>query len=154
MIILKKVQLTEAERQIMEQAMRKKALKRTSSLDFKSTVTDIGTDKLFLGYDGKNSLQFARLRASFEKYLPKIIIILPKSKTEFEYRLRYSLLSTLVAVFWTLGLVFSTAFTLVNTHNYEAILVNFIFFGGYMLLTMFELKLVSKRIQKAIVLNS
>jgi hypothetical protein len=47
MLYLKKNYLSLGEKQELEKAMRNAALKRLTSLDFKSSVTDIGTDKLF-----------------------------------------------------------------------------------------------------------
>lgn len=153
MINLKTITLTEAEKKGLEQAMRKSSLKRTRPLNFISTVSDIGNTKLFLGYDGKKDVQFSRLRTSFEKFMPKVIIILPKNGVGFEYKLRYSLLSTVVVFFLALGFIFTAAIALINKYNYEGILVPIVFFGGFMFLTMLELKIVSKRIQKAITLN-
>ncbi|MEB0263541.1 MULTISPECIES: hypothetical protein [unclassified Mucilaginibacter] len=153
MINIKTIKLTEAEKITLERAMRKSSLKRTRALDFVSTVSDIGSNKLFIGYDGKKDVQFSRLRTSFEKFMPRAIVILSKNETEIEYRIRYSLLSTVVVVFWALGFIVVTATALVNKYNYEGIIVPLVFFGGFVLLTMLELNITGKRIQKAITLN-
>ncbi|MET4014008.1 hypothetical protein ABIB62_003861 [Mucilaginibacter sp. UYP25] len=154
MIYLKTITLTETEKLVIEQALRKCSLKRTHALDLVSTVSDIGSNKIFLGYDSKKEVQFSRLRTSFEKFLPRMIVIIPKNGTDIEYKIRYSLLSTGVIVFWALGFIVVTATALVNKYNYEGIMVPAVFFAGFMLLTMLELKIISKRIQKAIILNS
>jgi hypothetical protein len=151
MINLKRIKLTEAEKLTFERAMRKSSLKRTWALDFISTMSDMGSNKLFLGYDGKKEVQFSRLRTSFEKFMPRIIIILPKDGTEFEYRLRYSLISTIVVGFFAFAFIFTAAISLVNKYNYDGIIFPLFFMGCFVLLTLMELKIVDKRIKKALI---
>jgi hypothetical protein len=74
----------------VEKALRSYALKRISSLDFKSSTINVGIDKLFLGLEGKNSLNFTRLRTSFESLLPKLIINLSKDPAATAYKIRLS----------------------------------------------------------------
>lgn len=150
MFILKRIQLAVAEKPIFEKAMRKSSLKRTWILDFTSTVSDIGNSKLFLGYDGKKELQFSRLRTSFEKFMPRIIIILSKNETDFEYKFRYSLLSSIVVFFWASGSIVVAVSALVNKYNYDSIFVPLFFLVSFVLLTWLEFKIVSKRVDKAL----
>ncbi|RZM12473.1 MAG: response regulator, partial [Pedobacter sp.] len=91
--------------------MRKRSIKRNLPLDYLSAQSDIASDKLFIGYDGKKNVQFSRLRTSLERFLPRVVIVFSKDPTVFEYKLRYSLLSTLVVSFLTLTFILFVAMT-------------------------------------------
>jgi hypothetical protein len=153
MLSLKKIYLPLGEKQELEKAMRNAALKRLTSLDFKSSVTDIGTDKPFLGFESKEDVQFTRLRTSFEKYLPKVIISIPKNETDNEYKFRFSILSSVVVILWSLFFLLIVTTVLVQKGNYENILIGCIHIGLFILLTLLELRIVGTRIEKAIKLN-
>lgn len=153
MLYLKKNYLSLGEKQELEKAMRNAALKRLTSLDFKSSVTDIGTDKLFLGFEGKEDVQFTRLRTSFEKYFPKVIISIPKSETDNEYKFRFSILSTVAFILWSLFFLLIVGTVLAQKGNYENILIGCIPICLFILLTLLELRIVGTRIEKAIKLN-
>ena len=67
MFYFKKIYSSVTDRMQLENALRKAALKKNRPLDFDISSMDMGTDKYFFGYEGKNSLQFTRIRTSFEK---------------------------------------------------------------------------------------
>jgi hypothetical protein len=150
MIYFKKVYLSASEMQNMEKALRKVSLKRTSPPDFTSGVTNIGTDKLFLGFERKRDVKFTRLRSSFEQFFPKIIISIPRQQIDREYKFRYSIISALA--FFILAFVFLSVLSgvLIYHGDYSVILVPFILLGGFILLTFLELKIINSRINKAI----
>ena len=153
MLYFKKIYLPLDEKQALEKAMRKAALKRLTSLDFKSAAMDIGTDKLFLGFDGKEAVQFTRLRTSFEKYFPKIIISIPKNETDNEYKFRYSMLSLVVFAACSV-LFFSVAVTvLMQKEGYDRILIACVPIGVFVLLTLLEVRIVSGKVEKAVKLS-
>ncbi|MDT3405022.1 hypothetical protein [Mucilaginibacter terrae] len=105
MLYFKKIYLPNCTPQQLEAAMRKVALKRTSPLDFASAVSDIGTDKYFIGYQGKTDLTFTRIKASPEKLLPKLIIKLPADGAECYYQIRFAIVSMMVFFMFTLPLL-------------------------------------------------
>ncbi|RFZ95546.1 hypothetical protein D0C36_08505 [Mucilaginibacter conchicola] len=150
MITLKRIKQTDAERQQLEQAMRKRALKRSLPLDYQSAQSDIGSDKLFVGYDGKKNVQFSRLRTSLERFLPRVVIVFSKDPTVFEYKLRYSLLSTIAVIFLALVFILSVVSSLAEKDDYDRFVLPLFLIGCFWLLTLFELKIVGKRIKKAL----
>ena len=152
MLYLKTIDLPLVEKQNLEKAMRKVALKRISSLDLTSAVMDIGTDKLFLGFENINDIKFTRLRTSFEKF-PKIIVSIPKSELENKYKFRYSVLSTVIFIAFALLLLLIVVAVFMQNSGYERILVACVPVGIYVLLTMLEMKIVRGRIKKALKLN-
>jgi hypothetical protein len=90
MIYFKKVYFNYDDRAVIEAALRKASLKRGRPLDWESTNSNIGSDKYFLGHEGRDALSFARLKSSVE-ILPKIIISLPKNPTDTYYQFRLAL---------------------------------------------------------------
>ena len=150
MIYFKKIALPPTEMQILEKAMRRVSLKRARSLDFTSAVTDIGSDRLFLGFEGTESVQFLRLRTSLEKFLPEIIISIPCKEIEGEYKFRYSLLSTVIFILLGLYLLLCLSKILLSNSLHDFLLIPLALFGGYFLLMLLELKIVTSRINKAV----
>jgi len=150
MIYFKSMQVYGNERQLLENALRKAAIKRVRSLDFQSAVYDMGMDKLFLGLDDTRDVKFTRLRTSLEKFFPKIIISFSRDKTSSEYRFRLSLLSTCVFTILLMVLLLSIVLAAIDHENYEAIVEMLLPMGLFILLTFFELKIVNSRIRKAV----
>lgn len=101
MIYFKKIYLDNPNKEQVEKAIRKLALKRTSSLDFTSSGMITGTDKRFLGSEGKTQTKFTRVRYSIENLLPKFIISFPKSEDAQYYKLRFSFRSSVIISFLT-----------------------------------------------------
>ena len=99
MLYFNKVILAEIDGTKVEAAILKFAAKRHASLDLQSSATKIGTEKLFLGLENEKSIQVTRLRSTFERFLPKLIIRFDKAKGFSEYRIRFSLLSNIVIAF-------------------------------------------------------
>ena len=153
MVYFKRVSLPPSEKQKLENAIRKVALKRLHALDFESSVTDIGTDKLFLGLEDKVDVKFTRLRTSLEKYFPKFIISIPREETVNEYKLRYSLLSTIVFIALVLTLPLTIYATAMQNTGYESILFSLAVIAVYLLLSLFELRIINRKIKKAVKLS-
>ncbi len=155
MIYFKSVQLPDNERQVLEKAMRKVAIKRTGSLDFASAEHNMGAEKLFLGFDDKRDIKFTRLHTSLEKLLPKIIISFPKDSTGSGYRLRLGFFPTFFFVLFVLLFLILGILGLVNhdsydVDNYDVIVVPVFFLGVFILLVWLELKLVERQMKKAV----
>ena len=146
----KKVQIENYTRSEAEAALRKVSLKRTSPLDFSSAITDIGSDKLFLGYIGKSALTFTRLRTSVEKFLPKLVIKLPLDGEDCYYQLRLSVVSATVFILFTFGFLIAFAGILSGNTEIGGLLSAAIFLGLYFALLAFEINIVSNRIKKAL----
>jgi hypothetical protein len=151
MIYFKKLSFQkDSDKQTFERALRKFAIKRHTSLDLQSSSTDVGTDKSFLGLEGKKGLKFTRIRTSFERWLPKLIISLPKDAGLNYYRVRLTILSTLVLVMLTLLFILA----LVSLIWGKMIIGNFgiisIIYGGYLSLVLLELSLTKGRVKSSI----
>jgi hypothetical protein len=150
MIYFKTVTVEDCSRNQLETALRKVSLKRTSSLDMVGSSTNIGTDKFFLGYEGKNSLTFTRIRASIERFLPKLIIKLSATNESSYYQIRFNILS--IAVFfgvlinWFIALISLLA----EPTKAEGFLIITIFVGIYFSLIFLEIKLTEARVNNAI----
>ena len=133
------------EKQRAESSLRKSALRRHTSLDLQSSVW-IGTDKLFLGLEGSKEIKFTRIRTSFEKILPKLIINLPKDRVY--YQIRFSLLSTVVFLLMSFALVLTISSLIAGRIKVEKLLTFGIFCSFYLLLLLIELRLTKARIKK------
>lgn len=152
MIYFKKVILSSYTTLQIETALRKYALKRKMPLDMDFSSIDIGTDKYFLGYQGKNSLTFTRIRTRFEFLLPKIIVKIPVNvnNSEAYYKLRLTLISTMVFVAYFAILMLSISLLIAGTSTIDNLTAPFVLCGIYILLFLLEFKLTTSRINKAI----
>ncbi|HKG05604.1 MAG TPA: hypothetical protein VKB19_04065 [Pedobacter sp.] len=136
----------------VEKALRKYALKRTMTLDFKSATINIGIDQLFLGLDRKMDLQFTRIKTSFELLLPKMIIKLSKHPDTSNYKIRLSALPLAVATVLCLALaanLIAIAKGQFSIDSMVSIAIPTLVFIG---LVFFELKLVTRTVNKAMTL--
>ena len=150
MLYFKKTHISsDLEKEEMEKGLRSKSLKRSQSLDFIFETINIGTDKYFLGNEGKNHLKFTRIKTLFESFLPKIIVSLPKATALQYYRFRLSFLSTVI--FAMLSFLVITFFwsLITNQHNNEAFLIAVILLVIYSLLILLELKITKGKILKS-----
>jgi hypothetical protein len=150
MLYFKKIYLlNDSEKQDLEKGLRSRSLKRSQMLDFVFETTNIGTDKYFLGNEGKKDLKLTRIKTSFESFLPKIIISFPKETDEQYYKFRLSVLSTAILVMLSL-LLFTCFLDLVtNQKNAEAFLVAVVLSLIYFLFILLELKITRNRISKS-----
>jgi len=131
----------EAEKLHLEKAMRKYASKRSSPLDFLSAQTDFKTEKKFLGYEGKGTLQFTRLRSSFEKFLPKLIVQIPKTNEKNYYQIRLSWSSTIPIGFMVFLFVILVWGMVIGAKDFRI---------GYPLWTFAELHFTESKIEEAL----
>jgi len=151
MLYFRKVTLNEVNGTKVEAAIRKFTARRHTSLDLQSSSTDIWTEKLFLGLENENSIQVTRIRTSFERLLPKLIVRFDKERGFSEYRIRYSLISNSVFAFITLAIVLNVVYSLINLQIEGDISTIFTFFILFLFLTVVELRLTNARLIKAIV---
>ena len=140
----------EAEKLHLEKAMRKYASKRSSPLDFLSAQTDFKTEKKFLGYEGKGTLQFTRLRSSFEKFLPKLIVQIPKTNEKNYYQIRLSWSSTIPIGFMVFLFVILVWGMVIGAKDFRPMLGISIFCIGYPLWTFAELHFTESKIEEAL----
>lgn len=148
MFYFKKIYLPNCTAPQLEAALRKAALKRTSPLDFASAVSDIGTDKYFIGYQGKTDLTFTRIKASPEKLLPKLIIKL--SPNAGYYQVRFSIVSMMMFLLFTLPWLLIIALLISGNGEFGGLLTLVGFYAFYWLLLLFEFKLTTWRVKKAL----
>lgn len=134
----------------IESAIRRVSAKREASLDIVTSSSYIREDKYFLGIEGANDLQITRIRTNFERFFPKIIVSFPKDKEFKSFRIRYSLLSTIV--FWILLLMVLGNIRLLvvaKEHRSDFISV-LIIFTLFLCWTLLEIRLTKMKIWKAI----
>ncbi|SMC60800.1 hypothetical protein [Pedobacter nyackensis] len=151
MLYFKKVYFqNDQEKQQVENAFRKSASKRNHALDFLSSVSDIGPDKVFLGFERKKDITFTRIRTSFEKLLPKLIISFPKDPSINHYKFRFGLSTTIALLFFAIMFIGGIIALITANPGSKEIAVTFIICIGYPLLTLIELHFVNSRIARAI----
>ena len=151
MLYFNKVILAEIDGTKVEAAIRKFAAKRHASLDLQSSSTKIGTEKLFLGLENEKSIQVTRLRSTFERFLPKLIIKFDKAKGFSEYRIRFSLLSNIVIAFMLIAVLFNVIY-LVNNQEVDSEMASvFVYFFLFLLLTLVELRLTKAKLKSTII---
>lgn len=150
MLYLNKVTLAEIDETKVEAAIRKFAARRHASLDLQSSSTEIGTEKLFLGLENEKSIQVTRLRTTFERFLPKLIIRFDKAKGFSEYRIRFSLLSNLVIAIILIAIVLNIIYSLINRQVDSDIASVFVYFFLFLFLTLVELRLTKAKLKSAI----
>lgn len=149
MFYFKKIHLLDdSEQQNMEKGLRSKSLKRSQMLDFVFETSNIGTDKHFLGNEGKKDLKLTRIKTSFESFFPKIIISFPKETAVKYYKFRLSILSTVILGVLSLLLFTSFLDVVINQKNAEAFLITTILSLIYFLFILLELKITRNRIYK------
>jgi len=132
-----------------EASLRKASIKESMTLDFKFKAVDIGTDKLFYGLEGKKDLKFTRLKTSFEFFMPKLIVSLPKDSLANCYRIRPGAVT--IATIGLLG--FAMFAGLVGILRRTTDLATFspflIIIGIYTLLFFLEINITLRKINKA-----
>ena len=134
----------------VEKALRRYALKRTSSLDFKSSTINIGIDKLFLGLERKSSFNFTRLRTSFEILLPKLIVNLPKDPEAIAYKIRLSAIPSALCILLSLGVVLLIIGLITGNAKLEGIVFIIVAVIVFTLLLKLEIRLLHLKVLKSI----
>jgi len=146
----KKVTIPELKVEKIERNIRLFTLKRHTSLDLKSGSTYLAEpNKFFLGYENNTRIDLLRISTPFERLLPKLIVSFNKNNFN-EYRLRFKLLSMILAVILLVGLLM-TIYHSIKSKNLESdflfiISLNLIFY----LLAFVEYKFVTKKIERVI----
>ena len=149
MFYFKKIHLPDdSEKQNLEKGLRSKSLKRSQMLDFVFETSNIGTDKYFLGNEGKKDLKLTRIKTSFESFFPKLIISFPKETAVKYYKFRLSILSTVILGVLSLLLFTSFLDVVITQKNAEAFLITTILSLIYFLFILLELKITRNRIYK------
>lgn len=133
----------------IENAMRNRSLKRTTSLDMKSSTSYAGTDgKYFLGYEKEKSIDFLRIRSPFEFFLPKILIKFDKENFN-KYTLRFDTISTIICMLILLSIVL-TLFYSISKNRIESDLDGVLFYVAlFVVLTLVEVMINRFYIKKS-----
>ncbi|WPV01313.1 hypothetical protein SNE26_05970 [Mucilaginibacter sp. cycad4] len=150
MITIKTVSLSPDEKAELEKALRKFAAKRETNFDFISSEVSMGTDKILLGYEGSRNIHFTRPRTFIDRYLPKLIINLPRNTTDLFYRLRLSNVSTAVLVLLVIGVAAGIISVSVGEGTTEALIYPPGFLCIFALGTLLEYKLSALKIKRAL----
>lgn len=116
---------------------------------FKTIPFPPGTEKIFYGLEGKKDLKFARLKTSFEFFLPKLIVSLSKDPLVDNYRIRPGAVS--IAVIGLFGFALFTGFIgiLRGTTDLASYSPFLIITAIYAMLFIIELRLTTSRVRKA-----
>lgn len=133
-----------------ENAIRKFSAKRHTSLDLKSSSPEKKEDKYFLGLEGKSDLKVTRIRTSFERFLPKVIVSFPKNRHFKEYKIRYSILSTVIITVLSIAVLLNIYWFLIDKEFENDFIPLALVFLTFIGLTIIEIKLTRLRIRKAI----
>lgn len=150
MLYFKKTYILDGlQKENLEKGLRNRSLKRSQMLDFVFETSNMGTDKYFLGNEGKKDLKLTRIKTSFESFLPKIIISFPKEMDLQYYKFRLSILSTFIFTILSLLLVTTFLDVIINQKNMEGFLVGIALSAIYFLLILLELKITRNRISKS-----
>jgi len=154
MLYFKKIVITDHTYNQVEASLRKVSSKRNSSLDMVSPYSDIGTDKYFLGREGKTALTFTRIKTSFEKVLPKLILELPYNTEVCYCQIRLSVIS--MVIFCSLSLLWALNFfvMVIGQTTFENFLVLSFFYLIYLGLLFLEIRLSTSKFYKAIKTNN
>ncbi len=134
----------------VETALRKSAIKKTTFLDFKSSIIDVNRNKDFLGFESKTSLSFTRTKTSLEFLLPKLILNLPKEELAVAYKIRLGMAPFCVFLVISLGVLTVLVSFAKGINNLDGA---FFFFTGailFLLLLVIELKITESRVLKSI----
>ena len=150
MITIKTVSLSPDEKVEFEKALRKFAAKRDTNFDFLSSEVALKHDKFLLGHEGKRYVHFTRPRTFIDRYLPKLIINLPRNSTDFFYRIRLSNMSTAVLILLVTGLVIGAISVSTGDGRPEALIYPPVFLCLFALCTLLEYKLTELKIKRAI----
>jgi len=150
MLYFKKIKLPVCSSAELEMALRKVSLKSTTVLDMGSSTINIGTDKYFIGYQGKNTLTFTRIRAFIESLLPKLIIKPSQTDNECYCQIRLSAISFLIFLVFNFLEVLVILSAILGKATLEGLVIVSIICILYWLLLFMEFKLTEKRIIKAL----
>ena len=108
----KRIKITALSTEKIENNVRLLSLRRHTHLDFKSASTYIAEpNKFFLGYENDRKIDLLRIITPFERLLPKIIVTFDKTNFQ-EYKLRLKLISLIILILLTIGLVFNLVFSI------------------------------------------
>lgn len=150
MIYFKKVSINYGDKAGIEAVFRKWAIKRTNIVNLELSVMDIGTDKLFYGYENDKALYFTRIRSSFERFLPKIVFRIPKNEAYLFYEFRLGVVALMLFCLFCFGFIFDLVLIIQGTMPFENWISYFMFFLLFLSLAWLELKITSSKIKKAI----
>jgi hypothetical protein len=146
----KTMTIDNVEERIVEAAVRQFAVRRHTSLDFQSSATYIGTEKLFLGLEKETNLDITRIRSPFETLFPKLIIRFDKGVGFTRYRLRYSLLSFFVLIILLFAVLSSVIYSISNNEIESDLSTVVIFLFIFILLSFFENRLTKTKLKRAL----
>lgn len=136
--------------QAVRKCLKKTSVKKLRPLDFDMSSMDIGTDKFFFGYKGRNGLQFTRIRTSFERLIPKLIIRLLTEENNAYYEICFGIFTFLWLILMAVFLLMALCSMFINTENIAGIPQLLIIFGIQVGAFFLEWRLTTSRVEKAI----
>jgi uncharacterized membrane protein len=149
MIYFKKVDFGYADKAVIETTFRKSAIKRNRLIELETSKSDIGTDKIFFGYENNKALYFIRIKSTVEFFLPNIILVVTKDETIFCYKFRLSILASLAFLVLCIILISSLLGAISDETNFWDFATIFSFFLAFLVLCWIELRITMSRIKKA-----
>jgi uncharacterized membrane protein YqaE (UPF0057 family) len=150
MLYFKKYTLhNETEKKKLEESLRRSASKRNFPLDFIPATVGLDSDKTFLGFENKKGIQFTRLRSSFERALPKLIIYLPKNVNTNYYQIRFSWTTLIVFAFIAFIFPLLVVGVIKGSEDRQAMLGISLFCLAYPFWTLAELHFIKCKMDEA-----
>ena len=131
-----------------ETALRRVAIRRHIPLDWHSSAAVSFDRKYFLGYENKDSLQLMRIRRYFQRLMPKLIVRFEKKGDFSMYRIRLSLVSTIIFGLLCILLVLNLTY-LARGESPEDLLSVFFAFCAFIVLAFLELFLTRRTLSMA-----
>ncbi len=149
MFFFKTIGLQESDRDTIEKAIRRYSIRRHTTLDLLSSLnTSFDKEKLFLGYETNEKIQFTRLRGPLDRYFPKFILVFQKNDFS-SYQVRYSLISNLAVMALALSLLVGIV-GVISLGDFSFIGMIIILSGIFFALSKLEYKLATQDVNIAI----
>ena len=148
MIYFKTAQIDLLESAVIENRIRKASIKSVGHLDLTSSTSYIGTEKKFFGHETEKCLMITRIRGPIEKYLPKLIVKFDKQEGYNKYKIRFSLIATILITLLTL-LAISLFIESIKSQQFESqLIMALVIIVTLILMTIIEMKVTQKIITK------
>ena len=110
--------------------------------------------KKFFGHETDKYLMITRIRGPVEKYLPKLIVKFDKEQDFTKYKIRFSLLATVLITLFTL-MAISFLIELIKCKQFNGeIIIPLILLALLILFTLLEIKITQKIIDKTLTKES
>lgn len=141
MFYFKKIDISAEDKQKLEMALRNVSSERLLRLDFEAAISEPGSTKLFLVYDGRKTVRFTRTREGLARLLPKMVVSIPRSADNNCFKIRYSIPSIIAFLAFFVFFALTLASAVWFKSGFAVAFVPLILLSIYLALTLLELKI-------------